>query len=49
MVTTYVDKKKRIKVITQLYEIGLYVAVYMEGTSIPEQFGINTTDDKKIS
>ena len=42
---TIIDNRK---IITQQYEIGLYVAVYDLDNRIIEQFGIDTNNEKEF-
>lgn len=39
MVTVLLHKDKKVTIITQQYEVGLYVAVYEEGNQIPVHQG----------
>jgi hypothetical protein len=41
MITTVILKGKELKVITQQYVVGCYVAVYKQDHAIPDQMGID--------
>lgn len=46
MTTIFKDKTgKTIQFITQQYEVGLYLAIYTEGNSIPEQTGLDCNNE----
>jgi len=40
--------KEILNVITQLYKVGIYIAVYSAGNSIPDQFSTNSIGAKKF-
>lgn len=46
MITVFKDKGKIVKITTQQYSVGLYVAIYTEGNSHPVQFGSTLTEEK---
>ncbi len=50
MVTAFTRKKdsKKVLFVTQQYQVGLYLAIYTEGQSIPEQTGIDTDNEPEF-
>jgi len=46
MVTRFKDNDKNIRIVTQQYEVGLYVAVYDDDSdAFLDQFGVNMPEE----
>jgi hypothetical protein len=44
MITTVICKGKKLKIITQKYEVGLYIAIYFPDNPIPDQMGFQVEE-----